>query len=319
MFTGYIGTYNTETTKGIYSFSFDEQTGTISNVVPFFSADDAKCVDNYEHNLIITTKKQGKCGIALIDIATKSLIDEILLEDNSPCFVKYNNGFIYTANYHDGVVMVYKVVNNKLTLVKKIENCPKAGCHQVVLYQNYLIVPCLLLDEVRIFDTTKDFALVKTLHFPQGTGPRHGIFNQDESHFYLVSELSSEFFDFEVGDNLEFNLKTKLHLLPEEKLPGSTTAAIRMTNDNKFIYVSTRGADVITVINIEKTPTIIQQVSAYGSHPRDFLLSNDENYLLVVNRDSDDLSSVLRDKQTGKLLNSITTEKLPHGVGIILV
>ena len=38
MFTGYIGTYNTETTKGIYSFSFDEQTGTISNVCLLYTS-----------------------------------------------------------------------------------------------------------------------------------------------------------------------------------------------------------------------------------------------------------------------------------------
>lgn len=317
MLTGYIGTYNTASTKGIYQFSFDENSGEISNIENFFSADDAKCVDKYENKLIITTSKNNKSGIALIDISTKALLDEILLEDKSPCFVKCHDNFIYTANYHDGVVMVYQIINDKLKLIKQISIQNKAGCHQVVLYKNYLIVPCLLLDEIRIFDINNDYNLVKKLTFPEKTGPRHGVFNHDYSHFYLVSELSSEFFDFSVND-LEFTLNTKLNLLPKDKLDNTSSAAIRITKDNKFIYISTRGADLLTVINIEDTPKIIQQVNCGGMHPRDFILSKDEQYLLVVNRDTDDMSSFLLDNTTGKIAKLINTDKIPHGVGITL-
>lgn len=317
MLTGYIGTYNTASTKGIYQFSFEETTGKISNIESFLSIDDAKCVDKYEDKLIITTSKNNKSGIALIDISTKTLLDEILLENNSPCFVKHHDNFIYTANYHDGVVMIYQIINDKLKLIKQISIQNKAGCHQVILYKNYLMVPCLLLDEIRIFDMNNDYTLVKTLTFPEKTGPRHGIFNHDYSHFYLVSELSSEFFDFSVND-LEFTLNAKLNLLPKDKLDNTSSAAIRMTKDNRFIYISTRGADLLTIINIENEPKIIQQINCGGMHPRDFILSEDEQYLLVVNRDSDDMSSFLLDKTNGKIAKLINTDKVPHAIGIVL-
>ena len=80
--------------------------------------------------------------------------------------------------------MVYQIVNKQIKIKSNkylIQN--KAGCHQVVLYKNYLIVPCLLLDQVRIFDINNDYDLVKTLTFPAKTGPRHGVFNHDYSHF----------------------------------------------------------------------------------------------------------------------------------------
>lgn len=317
MMTGYIGTYNTANTKGIYSFSFDNSTGEISNVKPFFSADDAKCVDYFDNKIIITAHKENKSGIILIDTTTKKILDEIYLEDKTSCFIKYDNNFIYTANYHDGVVIVYQIVNNKIKLIKKIDIKPKAGCHQVVLYKQFLIVPCLLLDEIRIFDTTNDYKLVKTLEFPQGTGPRHGVFNHDFSHFYLISELSSEFFDFKVN-NLDFSLNHKLKLLSQDKLEGTSSAAIRLTKDNRFIYISTRGADLLTVINLDSEPSIIQQINSAGAHPRDFLLSHDEHYLLVVNRDTDDISSFIIDKSNGKISSLINTQKIPHGVGITL-
>ena len=139
MLTGYIRTYNTASTKGIYQFSYEENSGKISDIQSFLSIDDAKCVDRYENILIITTSKNNKSGIALVDISTKTILDEILLENSSPCFVKHHDDFIYTANYHDGVVMVYQIVNNKLKLIKQISIQNKAGCHQVVLYKNYLI------------------------------------------------------------------------------------------------------------------------------------------------------------------------------------
>lgn len=317
MMTGYIGTYNTDTTKGIYSFSFNNLTGKISDIKPFFSADDAKCVDYFNNKLIITAHKDNKSGIALIDIATQELLDEIYLENKTPCFIKHDNNFIYTANYHDGVVIVYQLINNKFKLIKKIDIQPKAGCHQVILYQHYLVVPCLLIDEIRIFDVNDNYNLVKTLKFPQGTGPRHGIFNHDFSHFYLISELSSEFFDFQVYD-LNFKLNHKLNLLSPDRLEGTSSAAIRLTKDNRYIYISTRGADLLTVISLEQTPTIIQQINAGGAHPRDFILSDDEHYLLVVNRDTDDISSFAINTINGKICSLVSTQKIPHGVGITL-
>ena len=318
MLTGYIGTYDTATTKGIYSFSFDESTGELSNIKSFVSANDAKCVTAFGKRLVITTSKNNKSGIALIDQTTQSILDEILLEDKSPCFVMHDKGLIYTANYHDGVVMVYKIINDKLHLEKRIDIQQKAGCHQVVIYQNYIIVPCLLLDEVRIFDISKNYALVKTLTFPAGTGPRHGVFNKDYSHFYLVSELSSEFFDFKITGDLEFTLVHKLELLASDKLSGTSSAAIRITKDDNFIYISTRGADLLSVIDLRSTPELIQQTSCGGIHPRDFLLSNDEKYLLVVNKDTDDIISFNLDKNSGKITTLINKESIPHGVGISL-
>ena len=91
MLTGYIGTYNTASTKGIYQFSYEENSGKISDIQSFLSIDDAKCVDRYENILIITTSKNNKSGIALVDITTKTILDEILLENSSPCFVKHHD------------------------------------------------------------------------------------------------------------------------------------------------------------------------------------------------------------------------------------
>ena len=53
-------------------------------------------------------------------------------------------------------------------------------------------------------------------------------------------------------------------------------------------------------------------------HPRDFILSEDEQYLLVVNKDTDDMCSFQLDKTNGKIVKLINTDKVPHAIGIIL-
>lgn len=321
MLNGYLGTYNTATSKGIYQFTFDETTGEVSHVQSILSINDAKCVAVHGNRLLATINLDDESGIALFDVSTHKLLDYALHEHQTPCFLKYDNDFIYTANYHDGVVMVYRVISNTLQLVKRIDIMPKAGCHQVILHDHYLIVPCLLLDEVRIFDTENDFHLVKTITFNQKTGPRHGVFNHDHTRLYLVSELSSELFVFAVN-GLEFELLHKLPLLtnqPSEVITTSSTAAIRLADNQKYIYISTRGADLLSVIDVSSDePKLIQQISSGGKHPRDFILSPDERYLLVANRDSDDLVSLALNPDTGKITHEINKVSVPHAVGITL-
>lgn len=319
MYKGYIGTYNTDSTKGIYSFSFEEESGRLSDPALFFAADDAKCVDIERGKLFITLHHGENGGMAVLNAQTAQLQDAVYLEHKTPCFIKYADNLIYTANYHDGTVMIYQIRNFAAELVKRIDIMPKAGCHQVILHGHYIIVPCLLLDEVRIFDANDDYKQVKTIPFPAGTGPRHGIFNADHSRFYLVSELSNELFAFDV-DGLDFKPSGKVPLLDRQQAKTSSGAAIRLSKDEQKLYISTRGADLLSVVSFNELnqPGLIQQVSCGGSHPRDFLLSDDERFLLCVNRDSDDLVSFSIEQPSGKIGGIVSKISVPHGVGITI-
>lgn len=314
---GYIGTYNSSKGKGIYSFEMDERKGTLSDVESVIALDDAKCVEVINSNRLLTTlKEDGKAGIGIVDTAAKKLVAKHTEEENTPCFIHYENGFIYTANYHDGTVMIYSWDGNVLKLEHKIENGYKSGCHQVILYKGYLVVPCLLLDEVRIFDANDGYKLVKTINYEKGTGPRHGIFNKALTKLYLVSELSNELFIYDV-DGLEFNLSDNFDLF-KVKAENASSAAIRLSNSEEFLYISTRGADVLTVVELCDKPHVMQQLQCGGSHPRDFVLSKNNIFLIEVNKDTDDIVVWLVDRTSGKLLSVVSSIPVPHGIGISL-
>ena len=67
--------------------------------------------------------------------------------------------------------------------------------------------------------------------------------------------------------------------------------ALTISDDGKYIYVSTRTEDVISVIGVDnENVKLLQVFSSEGLHPRDFILEKD--CLIIANRLSNNLVSI---------------------------
>jgi 6-phosphogluconolactonase len=163
-------------------------------------------------------------------------------------------------------------------LLNALQIREKAGCHQVLPWGEFLLVPCLFLDCMVIL--SRDLEKVGEIPFPEGTGPRHGVFSRDGKTLYLVSELSNELFALETG-----SWKTMFHMsvLPGGLTHRKDTAAIRLNERGDRLYVSTRTMDIVSVIGLEgASPRLLQTVSCGGKHPRDMILAG--GHILTANR-----------------------------------
>jgi 6-phosphogluconolactonase len=92
--------------------------------------------------------------------------------------------------------------------------------------------------------------------------------------------------------------------LPETHESFNGTAAIRLSKDGKSLYASNRGNDSLVVYNVSEdgqTIEIAQWISVEGKTPRDFNLSKSDEFVLVVNQDSDNATVFARDMKTGLL------------------
>lgn len=317
---GYVGTYMTKESRGVYQFKFNSDTGEVKNPRLIYEAKNAKWLSlcgGYMAFPIEKDEMAGTCVTRLKDGAAE-LIDEVLTEKDTPCYILQDGPFIYTANYHQGIIMVYSLKNGTLQIVKKIETETEAGCHQILLHGSYLMVPCLKLHCIRIYDRNKDFTYVGKIAFPEGSGPRHGVFNQAHTRLYVVSEWSNELFTFAVEGN-EFRQIHGISMLRLNEGEQAAAAAVRMTKDERFLYVSVRGVNKILVFDIQGgAPVMIQEVDSAGVHPRDMILSQDEQYLLAVNRYDGILASMRRDKQSGQVTEVRSEIKVPQGVALAL-
>lgn len=318
---GYIGTYYSEKSKGIYQFSFDEESGDMTEPELFFEAPNAKWISLSKTSMAIPVEREGRAGTCFLELKDGKIVhtEEILEEKQTPCYLLRGGDDIYTANYHEGTVKIYRMEGGKPSVVKTLENGKGAGCHQILLHESYLMVPCLAQDRIRLFDRERDFDPVGEIVFQRGSGPRHGIFNREHSKFYVVSEWSNELFVFGVQDR-KFELEQTLSVILHGNAGGkAAAAAIRLSEEERFLYISVRGENILTVLDVSgEKAVVIQQISCGGIHPRDFILSKNEKFLLVSNRFSGEILSMERDRKSGKLEGIRHRAKMPEAVALVL-
>lgn len=303
----YAGTYTAKSTQGIYSFSFED--GRLSSSQLFCEIKNPKYLTKKDNCLITVADFDYESGVALIN-AEGDIKNKIAFEKRTSCFITSVDDDIYTANYHTGIVTHLKLVQDELKFINSIQIQDGAGCHQILVFHERILVPCLFLDRVFIFD--RSLKKIGSIHFNANTGPRHGVFSKDGKYLYLVSELSNELFVIETD---EWNIIHQIPVLMSKEIHVRDTAAIRLNDDEKFIYVSTRTKDVISVIELEDhKPTVIQTVSCGGKHPRDFVLLG--QYLLCANKNTNEVVSfkINDDGTLGKIVDRI---EVPEVVALI--
>ena len=295
--------------------------------------------------LAVPRKVNGRAGLAVVNVATDPLqvVGEYGEEQDCPAYVTGDGEFWYTANYHDGGIRIYKLTetsnfpgNEKLPtailtgedaaggekncgnalanlqLIHKLETGRESGCHQIILAGPFLLACCLVRDQILIYDRTRNWQQVGTIDFPKGTGPRHGIFTRDGQTLFVVSELSNELFVFQ---NLK--LVSAQPLLEQNDLPAAA-AAIRLSPDEKFLYVSVRERNVICVFALAGiTATKIQEAPCGGDHPRDLVLTPDGKFVLAVNRYPGSIVSFSRDQASGKIGKAVSSITIPQAVSVV--
>ncbi len=298
---GYAGTYTEKESKGIYSFEFED--GILSNAKLFAEIRNPKylCVD--QDRIYALADHQGSSGIVVLDKEGKE-ISSLYYENKTSCFITVKDHMIYTVNYHEGTVSQLCMNSDQLQLTNQTCIRNNAGSHQIMFWKDLMLVPCLLLDRLMILNMQG--TVVSELVFPDGTGPRHGVITHDQKTLYLVSELSNELFTIDLAS---MKIKRQISILADGLTHVKDTAAIRMSSDEHYLYISTRTQDIISTVKIRPQTELIQTISSGGQHPRDILLS--EPYLLVGNRFTNNLVSMnLKNGIPAEIQSSITIPEI---------
>ena len=304
-YTGYVGTYTSEKSEGIYAFTYENQT--ITDVHLFTKVRNPKYLTWMNDYIVAVCDFEEGSGVAVFDLSGNE-IDHIVFEAFTSCYVGVKDNLIFTAHFHSGDVTLLRFDNNKLELIKRTHIKEKAGCHQVIPYKDQYLVPCLFMDQIKILD--KDFKVVDEIQFEEGSGPRHAVFSDDEKYLYVAGELSNLLYVVDMHAKKVIN---SVELLENGLSHVKDTAAIRKNGD--YLYVSTRTQDVITVLHVSgKDVERIQVTSCAGKHPRDFVIVDDD--IIVANRFSDSISVL--PTEHAYIQDAVSTVTIPEGVSIIM-
>lgn len=315
--TVFFGTYTQRRSKGIYKASFDSETGQLSNLSLFASTENPAYLTFTDNDELVAVKQLGdQGGIAIFNHEAKE-INNIIKKGAPLCHVCFdgNRQLVYGANYHEGEVSSYSFTADRKLHLEDCDvhrgngphpNQKSPHAHFVGLTPDQLLVNCDLgMDQLITYNITDEHKLEQINHYhaTAGSGPRHLVFHPHQNFAYLLCELNSRIEVLSYQGQGQFKLIESLSTLPDGFSDFNATAAIRISSDGKFLYASNRGHNSIAIYAILDDGRLkeIEIVSSHGDIPRDFCLSPDEKFLIIVHQDSDNATIFSRNKSTGKL------------------
>lgn len=343
-----IGTYTLQTSHGVYELELNDDKKCLQNLRFVAASGNPTYVALSKKNRIYAIDKvwpknlgEGNTnmrgGVQVLDNNSRPAmaLDYKLDQGASPCYITVDEKqqLVFTANYHSGAVIIYRIkadgsLEETDRVVDKGHAGPrpeqKDGAHPHfadLTPDGRLVVVDLGQDRVYLYDLSDAGKLtpVSTFQFKPGFGPRHIVFNPDKHLAYVSAELSSNVavlgYDEKAG---KFSLKQIISTIPDTWTKHNGAAAIRISKDHKFIYVSNRGYNSLAVFAAQADGKLklIQQISTEGDFPRDFNFNHDESMIIALNQNTNNASLYARNAATGKLKLLQKDFTVPEGVAV---
>lgn len=144
-----------------------------------------------------------------------------------------------------------------------------------------------------------------------GSGPR--FLTASDTHLYVLNELDNTLSCYQLSDG---SLCETISVVPDQfadsvDLANNLPAHLLISADQRFLYLSNRGLDTISVYTIEPELALVQTISSGGKHPRHFTLCAAESILAVANMHSDNLVLFARNQASGELTPTSTVLQVP--------
>ncbi|MBE1276641.1 lactonase family protein [Enterovibrio baiacu] len=308
--------------EGILAVDLNAQTGAFSAPAIVSRCENPSYVTVADEHVFAVTEFARQEGASIGFLTHRDgIINEVssvAIDGDYPCHVSVNatQDMVVASNYGSGSFSVYRLEQGSLTHFDTVQHtgaganpdrqdAPHAHFAQFLATSNTLVTVDLGTDRVSFYpvsDAHLDRENAQHVVFPPGSGPRHLVFNQQETLAYVLCELSEEVTVLEREENGVWKIVQAFSPFQKHN-DGGAAAAIRLSNDEQFLYVSGRQQNVICVLKIENNNTLSlqQTISTNGINPRDFNLTHDGEWLVVANQNTSNLVSYRVDKTTGLL------------------
>jgi 6-phosphogluconolactonase len=166
---------------------------------------------------------------------------------------------------------------------------------------------------------------------PRPSGPRRVVVHPRLPMAYVILDWSGEIVSYAIASDGQLQNPVTLSIFPAGKAPVSkagtmTAAELEVSADGRTLYASTRTADCQSIAILEVGGdgrlTLVANEEANGliCGPRHFLLTGDNQLLVVANQDNDTLLALAVNAADGslELLNGAvaTRVKKPNAVAL---
>ena len=321
-----VGTYTDESSKGIYKLLYNPADGSLENLGLVAETVSPSYFTISEDKQFVYSVNESDPGEVSSfqwneDRTQLNLISKVPSEGRHPCYAEINNdeNLLAIANYSSGNLSVYRIKNGKIEEAPQTrqhegsgplvpnQETPKAHCAKFDGNGKFVYVADLGIDEIVSYPVDEKGNLGEkqvALATDKGDGPRHLIFHPTKDIAFIINELSGSVISAKVDHETGiFKKIDKVSTLPEDYTGKNSCADIHITSNGKFLYASNRGHNTIAVFSIAETGELkrLATTPVEGDWPRNFTLSPDEKFLLVANKDTDNITVFSVDQETGLL------------------
>lgn len=249
----------------------------------------------------VSEQEVGAISSFEIDKNNVKILNVKKINQSLPCYITTNSNRdkLLVANYESGSIIVYQIKKNgSIGRRKGIKKYNNSNMHFAEFIGDNIYAIDLGKDAIYIYNLKMQ--LISQIDMNRNCGPRHMVMSKDENIMYVVTELSNQILVYKKNDN-KFDLIQEISTLPDESIE-SYAGAIRISRDNKNIYVTNRGHNSISVFSILKRGLkFVQNIPSYGEFPRDILLNESEEYAIVANQKSNNVIVYKRNIKNGIL------------------
>jgi 6-phosphogluconolactonase len=316
--------------EGIYCFDFDPVRGSLQFLHLHAATNPSYlCIPSkkylYTHTEVAEANKPRVQAFKINEYDfSLQLLNEQEIPGGYPCHINFSkrNKCILVTCYETANTIIFpvepggrllphaKVLRHEGSSVNRLrQESPHPHAVMIDEIFNNILVTDLGIDSLMVYRIDSDDGkltekLKQEIKLPPGSGPRHIALHSESKYAYVLNELSAtvtvmRYCDGDLkplGSYPTFPKKSKA-------IPGA--AAIRISGNGEFIYISERGDDCIAVLRFDRlkeTIEIIGRQKTMGKTPRDISLDPTGNWLLAANQDSDSVAIFKVDKNTGMII-----------------
>ena len=320
--------YSDGTTSGISIYDFNMQTGDytcISDIKQILNP--SYLVVSQDEQMVYSVNETKEGGVSAFRFdknrGVLSLVNSQSAEGGDPCYINLDKGqnFILTANYSGGNISVFPLDTDRsikllsMNILFDIPDSPASRIHTVVFSPDgkQLLATDLGKDKIYSFqvrEEAKDSFLVlppaNVIQLEAGSGPRHLAFHPNGNYLYCINELSGRITVFAYnGKEAEAIQSIASDTTQTSDRKGS--ADIHLTSDGRFLYSSNRlKADGIAIFSVDPENGRLTEIGyqSTGIHPRNFIISPNNKFLLCANLNTNNIQIFEIDAATGLLLDT---------------
>ena len=297
-----IGTYTWRDAEGIYRGRFDDETGAFETLGLVIAADSPAFLVPHR-DMLYAVNEQREGGVSAFRRAGTDLefVNTQPSGGSLPCHLSAGPDWVAVANYGSGTVSLFPTSDDDGRLLPMADSRQHRGsgpntarqesahAHEVYALGSTLIVPDLGTDKVHRYHVDNG-RLADDGHasLPPGSGPRHVELHPSLPLLYVLNELGNT---VDVLSWPDLEAVQRIDTLPSEFAGASTTAELQIARDGRWLYVSNRGHDSIVSFAMDPSGRLHspEWVPTRGEHPRYFCLDPSNNWLIVLNQDSDNV------------------------------